>query len=147
MAVDFVPLSYPRIATAMELRAELYRHEGIECHPVEVDLFRELIRDSSCGSLWLMEVDRQVVGYVLLTICYSLEFRGRFGLLDELYVDERWRGQGIGGAALEFVERESRARGLPAIRLEVSHTNLRALELYRRRGFVVDSRHLMTRWL
>lgn len=147
MSPQFVPLTAGRIPAAMELRASLYRHEEVACDADAGPLLAELIANPSLGALWFLEVEGQTAGYLLLTMCYSLEFHGRFALLDELYVEEAWRGQGIGAAALDFAGRESRARGLHAMRLEVTHANPRALDLYRRSGFVVDPRHLMTRWL
>jgi ribosomal protein S18 acetylase RimI-like enzyme len=99
------------------------------------------------GGAWLIESAGETVGYLVLTICFSLEFHGRFALLDEFYLVDSARGQGIGTLALGFVEQECRIRGLKAVRLEVGRTNLRALGLYRRAGFEVEERHLMTKWL
>jgi ribosomal protein S18 acetylase RimI-like enzyme len=99
------------------------------------------------GGVWLIAMGGETAGYLCVTVCYSLEFAGRFALLDELYLKEAWRGKGIGRQAIVFAEEWSRARGLAAIRLEVAHANLRALELYRRQGFKAHERHLMTKWL
>ena len=76
-----------------------------------------------------------MAGYVALTACYSLEFHGRFGLLDEFYIEEQWRGQGLGTAALAFVDEQCRSRGWKAVRLEVASHESRAQELYRRAGY------------
>ena len=148
MSPTFVPLSSATLPEALELRRQLYLHEDLVYEPGNAaDLMRELIANPLFGNLWLIQIENQTAGYLLVTLCYSLEFQGRFGLLDEFYLDELWRGQGIGTAALEFAEASSRSLGLKALRLEVARTNLRALELYRRQGFSVESRHLMTKWL
>jgi len=70
------------------------------------------------GGLSLIHAGGEPAGCLVLTICYSLEFHGRFVLLDD-----------------EFC----RTQGLPAIRLEVAWQNPRALELYKRSGYWVDA--------
>ncbi|HWC98555.1 MAG TPA: GNAT family N-acetyltransferase [Candidatus Sulfopaludibacter sp.] len=143
-----MPLSADTLPAALDFRRELYLHEDLVYEPGDAArLVRELIESPEYGGIWLILVDGQAAGYLLLTVCYSLEFGGRFGLLDEFYLDDRWRGQGIGTAALAFCEDACRERGLRALRLEVGHSNPRALELYRRSGFAVESRHLMTKWI
>ena len=144
----FVPLSASALETALALRRRLYLHEDLAWEPAgDAALLLALIADPSSGILWLIEVEGQIAGYLLLTFCYSLEFQGRFGLLDEFFIEPAWRGQGLGSAALAFAETACRERGLKALRLEVGHANPRALELYRRHGFAVEPRHLMTKWL
>lgn len=59
-------------------------------------------------------------------------------LLDGLCVSPAARGQGVGTALLEAIAAEGRARGYPAVRLDVVDTNERARALYERRGFVLD---------
>jgi ribosomal protein S18 acetylase RimI-like enzyme len=78
---------------------------------------------------------------------YSLEFGGRFGLLDELFVKENCRGMGLGALALAFADEQCRARGWQALRLEVGQNNQRAQNLYARSGFEMHDRFLMTKWM
>jgi ribosomal protein S18 acetylase RimI-like enzyme len=106
-----------------------------------------LIANDFAGAAWLMEADGHTAGYMVLTIGYSLEFHGRYGLLDEIFIEGQFRSRGIGRQALAFVEEVCRKRGLHALRLEVARTNLHALALYRRAGFHAHSRDLMTKWL
>jgi ribosomal protein S18 acetylase RimI-like enzyme len=148
MSASFIPLSHATVPEVLRLREQLYLHEDLAYNPGDAGrLIAELIESPKYGGIWLVNVGGETAGYLLLTACYSLEFGGRFGLLDELYIEDRWRGQGIGAAALDFAESECRRRSLRAVRLEVAHANPRALDLYRRRGFSVDPRHLMTKWL
>jgi len=107
----------------------------------------ELLAHQEHGGTWLIEADGVPAGYVVITVCYSLEFGGRFALLDELFVEEQWRGRGLGCQALAFMEAWCVGQGIGAMRLEVWRQNPRALALYQRVGFQVQDRHFMTKVL
>ncbi len=94
--------------------------------------------------LWLGE---KRAGYVILTLDYSFEFRGRDAFIDEPYVGPEFRRRGLGRRAMEFVEEKARALNVNALRLEVDRDNDPAVELYRRTGYADQGRHLMTKWL
>jgi GNAT superfamily N-acetyltransferase len=106
----------------------------------------ELLAEPAFGRAWLAVAGGEVIGYAVLTLGYSLEFGGRFAVLDELFILESRRGQGAGRQVLLRIEKAGRALGLHAIRLEVSRTN-RARDLYRRVGYEAHDRDLMTLWL
>ena len=54
---------------------------------------------------------------------------------ETLAVTEERRGEGIGGALMDAVERELAARGLDDVMLGVLPGNAGAIRLYERRGF------------
>jgi GNAT superfamily N-acetyltransferase len=87
------------------------------------------------------------LGHLALTFCFSMEFHGRFVLLDELYIAPPARGAGLANAALRFAADWARGQGARAIRLEVNAHNARARALYTKHGFADDHRDLFTRWL
>jgi GNAT superfamily N-acetyltransferase len=95
----------------------------------------ELLRDPALGRAWLIESGAELVGYAVVVFDHSLEFRGRLGVLDELYVREAHRGRGVGATALRFVESACRGLGLRALTLEVGRDNLAAQAAYARAGF------------
>jgi GNAT superfamily N-acetyltransferase len=107
----------------------------------------ELLADASLGRVWLVESGGAVAGYAVLTFGYSLEFGGRFALLDELFILAPHRGQGVGRQVLERLEGVCRDLGLTALRLEVARTNQGARRLYEKAGFEAHDRDLMTLWL
>jgi diamine N-acetyltransferase len=92
-------------------------------------------------------MDERPVGYAILTLAFSFEYRGRDAFVDELYVAPDHQGKGIGRRTLEFMEKEARQEGLNALHLEVSRDNHWALELYRRLGYEAHPRYFMTKWL
>jgi hypothetical protein len=51
-----------------------------------------LLRDDSLGCIWLIQDGDAAVGYVALTLGYSLELLGRDAYIDEFYLRETHRG-------------------------------------------------------
>lgn len=86
-----------------------------------------------------------MVGYVVLTFSYSLEFHGRDAYVDEIYVREAHRGRGVGGQTLRFIEKVCRALGVQALHLEVDRDNTSARAVYETAGFEDRNNYLLTR--
>jgi ribosomal protein S18 acetylase RimI-like enzyme len=101
----------------------------------------------SFGGVWFLCEDENIVGYIVLTIGFSFEFRGHDAFIDELYVEPQYRRRGYGRQAVAFLEERARQMGANALHLEVDHGNDPALELYRRSGYQDHDRFLMTKWL
>jgi ribosomal protein S18 acetylase RimI-like enzyme len=95
----------------------------------------------------MIDLDGALAGYIVFLLGYSLEFGGRYGLLDELFVAPEYRGRGLATEALAFAGQQCRDRGWQAMRLEVGQENHRAQSLYRRSGFQMHDRFLMTKWM
>jgi len=106
-----------------------------------------LLRDQSLGRVWLI-LDRETpVGYIVLTLGYSLELLGRDAFIDEFYLRERYRGRGWGRKTLDFVEEEARSLGVNSLHLEVTRPNSVAKRFYGKLGFEEREHHLMTKWI
>lgn len=103
------------------------------------------VEDSTFGRIWLISVGDELVGYLVLTLGYSIEYGGRDAFIDEVYVRESHRGHGIGRQAIAFAETQCRALGVYALHLEVERDNTNAHALYRKVGFVDHDRYLMTK--
>lgn len=86
-------------------------------------------------------------GHLVLTWACSLEFGGRFVLLDELWLAPTARGRGEGKRAVEFAAAWAREHGAKALRLEVAHENERARAVYAKAGLEAHARDFMTRRL
>ena len=145
---SFLPLAHADMGRVLPMMSQLYAQDALAWdenrsrHALE-----DLLATPDSGATWLMSVNGETVGYLVLTICFSLEFHGRYALLDEFFVKEEWRGQSIGSQAPDFVEEQCVMQGVVAVRLEADRKNDRALALYRRRGFEAHDRYLMTKWL
>jgi ribosomal protein S18 acetylase RimI-like enzyme len=99
------------------------------------------------GRAWLVQHQSTTIGYVVLTLGFSFEYRGVDAFIDELYIEPQWRRMGFGRQAMQHVESQARVLGVNALHLEVDPGNDAAVELYRRAGYANHGRHLMTKWL
>jgi len=103
----------------------------------------ELGRSKDRGSVFVFEREGTVVGYAIIILYWSNEMGGIVLVIDELYVDPAQRGNGI---ATDFVTLLGKVapQGVVAMQLEVTRTNRRVLELYRKLGFRDTGRQLLT---
>lgn len=106
--------------------------------------FAALLTDDRLGHVWLIQAGKNEVGYVVVTFSYSMEFGGPNAFVDDLFIQAPFRGVGIGTAALQEVRAFCVARGVRALHLETGRDNVAAQALYRRAGFKVTDRQLLT---
>jgi GNAT superfamily N-acetyltransferase len=106
-----------------------------------------LLADPSKGRVWILRQEGRPVGYIVLTLGWSLEYLGRDAFVDELFIDPSCRGRGLSKLALRTLEDACRALSVGALHLEVERGNVPAMELYRNWGFADSGRLLMTKRL
>ena len=146
MSCEITPATLADETILAELMREFYAHEGLAFDAERtLGAVRRMAVDPNLGRVWIFRVGGEVAGYIAVTVCYSLEFAGRYALVDELYVREAHRGRGIGARALEAAAEVCRALDVSALRLEVDVGNTRARDLYRRLGFALQERYMMSR--
>jgi len=141
-----------RNATSADLEAVLALHRDFFAE--DDYAFREeesranlarLLEDSSLGRVFVLDDGGRVVGYLVLTFGFSLEFHGRNAVVDELYIAPAHRGQGLGTKALAAAEAACRELGIRAVHLVVERYKTQAQALYRRVGFVAYERVIMSK--
>lgn len=136
------------IPILLELMQEYYQFAGILFDEQNATLALEkLMRDQTLGYVWLVRHADEPAGYVALTPCYSLEYGGREGFIDELYIRPTFRGRGLGRKAVELVEGVCRSLGFRALHFEVRRLTSDAQAFYRRVGFEPQERYQLTKLL
>jgi ribosomal protein S18 acetylase RimI-like enzyme len=128
----------------LEMIISLYR-EDPEGQPIDEEKIRRTIAESRNYpeklSIYMFSTGKVNIGYAILVYFWSNEYGGNIITIDELYVKEPYRSQGIGTEFLAFAERlENKA----ALQLETTPSNSRVLGYYKRLGFVPsENTHLM----
>jgi diamine N-acetyltransferase len=138
--------------TDLKLLLDLVReYYAFDHHPYDRDAVRAalvgLLDEPLFGSIWLICDHAEPIGYMILTIGYSIEYRGHDAFIDELYLRANYRGHGWGRRALAFVEQACRDRGVKALHLEVERENTTAQAVYRKYGFEDQDRLLLNKWI
>lgn len=100
---------------------------------------RSLAEDHEAGALLVAEHDGSLVGVLAASWQYALHVPGRYGTIQDLWVDPAWRGKALGRELILALVRQAADAGVP--RLEVGlpqegFAQLAATErFYRENGF------------
>jgi GNAT superfamily N-acetyltransferase len=137
------------IPTLIDLMAEFYAESGFPL-PVENAraAFTTLLGDPRLGAAWIgWTDDGEPTGHAVLTVCFSMEYGGLRGFVDDLFVRPSARGHGVAAALMDAVVAECGSRGVRALHVDVGPDNAVAQRVYARSGLVDSGHRLLTRAL
>lgn len=97
-----------------------------------LDLF---VERPQLGFVWLAFRGEQAVGMCVICYAISTSLGAVVGKLDDVFVADGARGQGVGRAMLEALAAELKAAGVRRIDSAVHVRNARAARFYARAGF------------
>ena len=144
--VRFDPASASDGAALPALARAFHAEDG---HPLgasgEAALLRVAAGEEPLARAWIVHRAGEAVGYLVLTLGYSVEYGGRDGFVDDLYLGPGLRGRGVGGRLLAFALERAAALGINTLHLEVETGNAGAERLDRAAGFEETGRRLMRR--
>lgn len=136
------PDDVERLVTMM---AEFYAESPYALnHRRAAEAFTVLLADERLGYVWFIQANSQDVGYVVLTLCYSMEYGGASAIVDDFFIQRAFRGSGLGKAALAEVRSFCASQRIRAIHVETGPDNAAAQAVYRRAGFVDTGRQHLT---
>ena len=123
------------IPDLLDLMNEFYAESEFELDFAEADLaFRCLLEKPEFGAVWIVSDGPTVAGYVILSICFSMEYGGLVGAIDDLYVRPAVRRKGFGHQLVQSLLIDCHDRGLRGLSVEVAPDNHIAQELYEKIG-------------
>lgn len=121
----------------MALCHAFYQSDAIKAAPQQSlfdATFAEIMRRGPYLTGLALEAEGRMVGYAVLSRYFSPEMGGVVLWVDELFIDQAYRGRGAGKQLFKYVENNF-AGGCAALRLEVERDNARAMALYAALGF------------
>lgn len=135
------------INNILKLMREYYAYENVQLNQQDArERLEEFIKNCQLGKIWLIEIDKTTAGYIVVTHGFGLE-HGRNVTIDEFYIRENFRGQGIGQRTMQFIEEELRSMGISSIQTEVERKNHKAREFWEKLGFQKYDRFPMTKMI
>lgn len=115
----------------VENRPDLYVE--IE-HPYSISEFKKIVENKDIISV-LAEDDGEILGVAIVTIRNkSGMVKKKIAYMDDLCVDERFRGQGVGKELFSFVSNMAKKKGAERLDLMVWSFNEKALIFYEELG-------------
>ena len=98
-------------------------------------LLSTLLSRPELGAIWIATLEREPLGYAIVTFMFSLEHRGMMAEIDELFVLPEARSQGWGARLLGACQKDLGARDFVRLQLQIERDNHRARTFYQRHGF------------
>lgn len=86
------------------------------------------------GNILVIEHEEKIIGYTLLVNYWSNSDGGNMLVIDELYIDKAYQGQGIGTDLANYLI-DTRFNNSLGIQLEITPGNEIARKLYKKLGF------------
>jgi len=104
-----------------------------------------LIAKPELGDLLVAEQGGELVGYVVITWGWGIESGGAEALVDEMFVAESARNQGVGTLLMTSAITKAQEREVKVVFLETEQDNPESRALYERLGFELESSIWMSR--
>ncbi|VEU80989.1 GNAT family N-acetyltransferase [Haploplasma axanthum] len=121
----------------LELTKEFYIFPVVE-NPIndeEIEsTFKHIIEDSPYIDGYLIFNKKDVIGFFIIAFGFATEYGGTILFFEDLYIRDKYQGNGIGRKIFKFVEEKYRDE-VYAIKLEVGRSNYRAKTLYQKLGY------------
>jgi ribosomal protein S18 acetylase RimI-like enzyme len=147
MEIDIAPVCEADAYALLQMARAFHAEEGRDLDATSEAALMQVAKGEKLAPAWIVRSAGRCVGYVILTLGYSVEYGGRDGFIDDLYLAPDVRGLGLGRRLLDFTLAEAMRLGIGTLHLEVEADNARATQLYRSAGFEETGRRLMRRLL
>lgn len=142
--ITFQVLQENQIDFVVSMMQDFY---AIDNYAIDIEeskqLFETFILNPNLGKAWLMCLEEEIVGYVILTFVFSFEYKGILAFLDELYIKNEYQGKGFGKQAVRFIQQESSQLNVKMLYLEVEEHNENAQKLYLASDFMIHNRKIL----
>lgn len=115
------------------LLQQLWPNKTLDREPLRA-LFKEAVAADS-RVLLRAEIDQYLAGFGSMTIKPHLWHAGLIAWVDELVVDQKYRGRGVGRALLNRLTDAARERGCRAMELDSAFHRTEAHSFYEKLGF------------
>ncbi|MBN2668813.1 MAG: GNAT family N-acetyltransferase [Bacteroidales bacterium] len=148
MTSTFILAQHRHISSLLQMMEAFYSIDGYAFdNQLTKNNLRLLVDDSNLGKAFLVQANQSIVGYFLITYGFSFEYGGRTALVDEIYIKEEFRHQGLGKQIMEYIETQTKKEQIKLLQLEVEPRNTNAEMLYLNYGFTQNKRKILTKHL
>jgi GNAT superfamily N-acetyltransferase len=120
----FEPVGEADADVLLDMVRAFHTEEGDPLHPHSAAAVVGIARGEPLARGWIVRSADRAIGYLVITVGYSIEYGGRDGFIDELYVMPEARGRGCGRCLLDFACAEAERLGIKTLHLEVAQATI-----------------------
>jgi ribosomal protein S18 acetylase RimI-like enzyme len=100
-----------------------------------IEDYENILREENTEVFIAKDEHRKYAGHLIVGQIRGMITKLTFGYIYDIFVEEKFRGKGMGKLLLEKAKDYCRKKGHSRIALSVSATNDSAIKLYRRNGY------------
>ena len=97
-----------------------------------------LLRGSELGEIWVLEHEQNLIGYLVIGWGWGIESGGREALIDEVFVSDAHRNQGLGTRLVQAALARAKELDAKTVFLETEQSNPESRKLYQNLGFEIE---------
>lgn len=97
-----------------------------------------LLKSESLTTAYFIILNGSRVGYIILSRYHSVEKGGLILFIDEIYVEEQYRRQGLGHVVMERITEIAKLEKAKALGAHTEQANLAGQTFFSQHGFMVD---------
>lgn len=124
-------------STVMGMMRGFYDSPAVT-YPVPDEVLSQDIEDciGDCPYIegYVFQEEDNLAGYAMIAKSYSTEFGGLCIWIEDLYIEAKYRGIGIGTQFFKYIEEAYRGKAV-RYRLEVAADNENAIKVYEKNGY------------
>lgn len=98
-----------------------------------------IVENPQIGEILVARDGEKILASVNLLYTISTALGGKVALLEDMVVDEQFRGQGIGSSLIEYAIEHVKTKGVKRITLLTDGDNASAHKFYTKHGFCASS--------
>ncbi|WBA10580.1 GNAT family N-acetyltransferase [Salinivibrio kushneri] len=139
--------------TLLTLSHEQHDHEALPFDRTPVAAtFSTLLSQPERGDVFLIDVEHEgeteTIGFLVVAYSFSVENGGSVGVIDQFFIQQSWRRQGVGSQVIPHVEARAKEKECVAVILEVNIGNKGARLFYEQFDYQPRRQHcIMTKRL
>ena len=111
------------------------------------EVFDEALETPELITIFMIEDRGKIVGFANLMTIYSVWSEGRALIIDDLYIDTRSRGRGLGRQTMKEIENYARSHGYKRLQFQSEETNPQAKAFYTKIGYTPAAMSFYMRYL
>jgi GNAT superfamily N-acetyltransferase len=94
--------------TLVGLARDFHQEDGHPLTEAGEKALRAIARGEPFARAWLVREQEAALGYLIITLGFSVEYGGRDGFIDDLYLVPAARGRGLGRTVIGFATAQAR---------------------------------------